>query len=146
MTPSWKMAAFDEFVLCCTPTTRNNRKITIPTRKTPRENHFRFAVAIVENGGLRQNRLPEGPGSPIQSRNRVGDAKNAFEKLLPVQGRHLGKWRISPSWKVAAFDRFGFREAQAVRFDREITTATRKSPFYKHLKHDVTSKSHFRVT
>ena len=170
----------DEYVLCCTPTTRNNRKIRIPTRKTPWENHFRVAVAISENGGFRQNRLPEGPGSPIQSRNRVGDAKNAFEKLLPVRGRHLGKWPLStnsysvappqpetieksrfrrekrpgkttsglrsPSWKMAEFDRFGFREAQAVRFDREITTATRKSPFYKHLKHDVTSKSHFRVT
>ena len=91
------MAAFDEFVLCCTPTTRNNRKITIPTRKTPRKNHFRFAFAILENGGFRQIRLPGGPGSPIRSRNYDGDAKIAFS-------------------------------------------------FSKHLKHDVTSKSHFRVT
>ena len=35
------------------------------------------------------------PGSPIQSKNDVGDAKNVLQKLLPVEGRHLGKWPLS---------------------------------------------------
>ena len=35
------------------------------------------------------------PGSPIQSKNDVGDAKNVPQKLLPVEGRHLGKWPLS---------------------------------------------------
>ena len=89
------MATFDEFVLYGSPTTRNNRQNAIPTRKTPWENYFRFKDAILENGGFRMIRLLEGPGSPIQSKNHVGDAKNVLQKLLPVEGRHLGKWPLS---------------------------------------------------
>ena len=139
------MADSDRIGFRRTEAVRFSQEIVSATQKTRLKNYFGFEDAILENGRFRRNRTLLHPHNPKQSKNHDSDAKNAPGKPLPVCDRHLGKWRISPSWKVAAFDRFGFREAQAVRFDREITTATRKSPFYKHLKHDVTLKSHFRV-
>ena len=66
-------------------------------RADDRKHHFRFASAILKNCGFRQIRLPKGPGSPIRSRYHDGNAKNALQKLLPVQGRHHGKWLLSTS-------------------------------------------------
>ena len=77
-----------------TQAVRFNRKMTLATRKTSYKNYFRLKDAILENGRIRRIRTLWLPHNPKLLKIRDSDAKNALGKLLLVQGRHLGKWRI----------------------------------------------------
>ena len=75
------------------PGTRKNRKTTSPTPKTRYVNYFRFASAILGNGGNRLEQPRTVSNDRSTTKNNASDAKIARGKVLPVWGRHLGKWR-----------------------------------------------------
>ena len=92
--PSWKMAAtllFEVYGPSRAPIMSN---FTPTTLKTPRQNYFRIAVAMLQNGRYQLSWLSVGPKDLVMLKNKASDVKNAVRILLPV-------WH-PPSWKMAA--------------------------------------------